>query len=116
MRQRRPRTPPVSQSGSSRCGWPATRADPVRLTRRERDVLEVICAGHSNAEIAANLVLSTRTVDHHLSAVLAKLGARPASFAAAGPGGGALDQGQMRLDRTSRYPSGSAIVTPHRSQ
>jgi DNA-binding NarL/FixJ family response regulator len=38
-------------------------------------VLELICAGHSNAEIAAKLVLSTRTVDHHVSAVPAKLGA-----------------------------------------
>jgi DNA-binding NarL/FixJ family response regulator len=58
---------------------PATRAHPLGLTRREREVLGVICAGHSHAEIAAKLVLSTRTVDHHVSAVLAKLGARPAA-------------------------------------
>jgi DNA-binding CsgD family transcriptional regulator/tetratricopeptide (TPR) repeat protein len=61
----------------------ATRADPLGLTRREREVLGLICAGHSNAEIAGKLVLSTRTVDHHVSAVLAKLGAPTRGAAAA---------------------------------
>ncbi len=61
----------------------ATQADPLGLTRREREVLELICAGHSNAETAAKLVLSTRTVDHHVSAVLAKLDAPTRGVAAA---------------------------------
>ena len=61
----------------------ATRADPLGLTRRERDVLELICAGHTNAEIAAKLFLSARTVDHHVSAVLAKLDAPTRGAAAA---------------------------------
>jgi DNA-binding CsgD family transcriptional regulator/tetratricopeptide (TPR) repeat protein len=52
----------------------ATRADPAGLTRREREVLELICAGHTNAEIGAKLFISPKTVEHHVSAVLAKLG------------------------------------------
>jgi DNA-binding CsgD family transcriptional regulator len=61
----------------------ATRADPLGLTRREREVLNLICAGHSNAEIAAELFLSAKTVDHHVSAVLAKLGTPTREAAAA---------------------------------
>jgi len=60
----------------------ATRADPLGLTRREREVLELICAGHSNAEIAAKLFISVKTVDH-VSAVLAKLGTPTREAAAA---------------------------------
>jgi DNA-binding CsgD family transcriptional regulator len=61
----------------------ATQANPLGLTRREREVLKLICAGHSNAEIAAKLFLSTRTVDHHVSAILGKLGTPTRGAAAA---------------------------------
>ena len=60
----------------------ATRADPLGLTRREREVLDLICAGHTNAEIAAKLFISAKTVDHHVSAVLAKLDAPTREVAA----------------------------------
>jgi DNA-binding CsgD family transcriptional regulator len=52
----------------------ATRQRPFGLTRREGEVLDLICAEHTNAEIAAKLFISAKTVDHHVSAVLGKLG------------------------------------------
>ena len=52
----------------------STRERPFGLTRREYEVLDLICAEHTNAEIAAKLFLSVKTVDHHVSAVLGKLG------------------------------------------
>jgi DNA-binding CsgD family transcriptional regulator/tetratricopeptide (TPR) repeat protein len=55
---------------------PSTRANPAQLTEREVDVLALLSEDLRNAEIAARLYLSTRTVDHHVSAILGKLGAR----------------------------------------
>ena len=52
----------------------STREHPLGLTRREDEVLLLLCEGLTNDEIAGRLVLSTRTVDHHVSAVLTKLG------------------------------------------
>jgi DNA-binding NarL/FixJ family response regulator len=60
----------------------ATREHPLGLTRREHEVLDLIVDGHTNAEIAGQLFISAKTVDHHVSAVLAKLGAPSRGVAA----------------------------------
>ncbi|MEY9855485.1 DNA-binding NarL/FixJ family response regulator [Catenulispora sp. GAS73] len=51
----------------------ATQAHPLGLTRRQHDVLGLIADGHTNAQIAERLFISAKTVDHHVSAILAKL-------------------------------------------
>jgi DNA-binding CsgD family transcriptional regulator len=51
-----------------------SRANPSRLTSRELEVLELLVAGHSNSGIAQLLFLSDKTVGHHVSAILRKLG------------------------------------------
>ena len=51
-----------------------TRANPAGLTTRELDVLRLIAQGLRNSEIADQLVVSTKTVDHHVSSVLSELG------------------------------------------
>jgi DNA-binding CsgD family transcriptional regulator len=61
----------------------STRANPAGLTNRQLDVLRLLAQGLPNAAIASRLGLSQRTVDHHVSAVLGKIGAATRAEAAA---------------------------------
>lgn len=63
-----------------------TRPGPRRegtLTGREEEILELVAAGLSNREISERLFLSVKTVEHHVSRILAKLGLKSRSEAAA---------------------------------
>jgi DNA-binding CsgD family transcriptional regulator len=64
----------------------ATAAHPAGLTPRQVDVLALVAEGLTDAEIAGRLSLSTKTVGHHVSALLGKLGvaSRHEAGAAAG--------------------------------
>ncbi|MEO7244558.1 MAG: LuxR C-terminal-related transcriptional regulator, partial [Rubrivivax sp.] len=82
--------------GIARGARPSTRERPYGLTTRELQVLQLLCNGLRNAEIAQRLSRSVRTVDHHLASVFTKLGvdSRVAAIQAAQRFGLAAQSGQ----------------------
>jgi DNA-binding CsgD family transcriptional regulator len=60
-----------------------TSADPHGLTKRQRDVLELLASGHSDAQIATALCISPKTANTHVCAIMAKLGVHNRTQAAA---------------------------------
>ena len=69
-------------------------ARPLGLSVREAEIMSLIADGHSNGEIAAQLVLAENTVKNHVNRIYAKLGAESRAVAIvrwteAGDGAGA---------------------------
>jgi DNA-binding CsgD family transcriptional regulator/tetratricopeptide (TPR) repeat protein len=79
----------------------ATAANPAGLTARELEVLTLLGADLRNADIAARLHIAEKTVDHHVSAILAKLGVRSRREAA-------------RVAAERQIPTGDGGTAPRR--
>ena len=77
---------------------PATRATPAGLTAREREVLALLSEGLPDREISRRLVISERTVHHHVSAVLAKIGVSSRTAAA-------REAARMGIEASTRAPA-----------
>jgi DNA-binding CsgD family transcriptional regulator len=73
----------------------ATQRNPASLTGREVEVLALVAQGLRNADVAGRLFIAEKTVDHHVSAILRKLGLRTRRQASAE----ALRLGLVRQDR-----------------
>ena len=73
LRALRPTLATAGITVASRDPDQATRENPAELTLRQVEVLQLLAEGLSNPEIAQRLVVSRRTVDHHVSAILGKL-------------------------------------------
>jgi DNA-binding CsgD family transcriptional regulator len=71
----RERTPRTTQADKE--------SDPYAFTGRQRQVFDLLAAGRSNPEIAAELHISPKTVGHHVEAILAKLGVQNRTHAVA---------------------------------
>lgn len=73
-------SPPALEAMRAAWSAPTAPARPERpdvgLSERQREVMELVAAGHSNAEIAGTCFLSEKTVKNHINHIFAKLGVR----------------------------------------
>ena len=107
-------------SAATVAGPSATRPGRQRvdaLSGREREVAELVALGHSNREIAAELFLSEKTVEGHLTNVFGKLGVTSRAAAAAAvarnaPNAGTLMRRWWR--ESARAPTESATIAAPR--
>ena len=76
----------LGERGVPRGPRPATRSNAAGLTARQQEVLALMAQGLRNGEIAERLVVSQKTVDHHVSAILRKLEVRTRGEATARAG------------------------------
>jgi ATP/maltotriose-dependent transcriptional regulator MalT len=70
------RRPATARSGAAQLGAAQPGAQPGELSIREQEIAHLIIAGHSNRQIASQLVISERTVETHVSRILSKLRVR----------------------------------------
>ena len=70
----------LRELGGGARSWPKGHG---KLTKRESEVLPLVAAGLSNADIAERLFISPRTAEHHVASIIAKLGLRNRAEAAA---------------------------------
>ena len=103
----------LGEQGVPRGPRPATAANPAGLTSRQAEVLGLMAAGLSNAEIAARLVLSGRTVDNHVSSILRKLGVRTRGEASARAAGLGLTGQRLPAAEGGRLPPARSAKKPN---
>jgi DNA-binding CsgD family transcriptional regulator len=77
-----------------------SRPEPTRLTPQERSVAELVASGMSNREVAAELLVSVKTVEVHLTRIYAKLGIS--------------SRGQLAAQSAGRNPEQSTRIQPMR--
>ena len=92
---------------------PSTRANPSGLTARQLEVLGLLATGATNVEIARQLFLTPKTVEHHVGAVLAKLGvAGRAQAAERAQALGLVEPGVTSHPTWGHAPDGTAARHP----
>ena len=67
----------LARDATSSIAWHAdARAQITTLTNRQREIMDLILAGHPNKNIAADLGISQRTVENHRASIMKKTGAK----------------------------------------